>query len=258
MSRAGVGAWIGLARSVLVYWRPGRQRALRELYAPLIDPGDLVFDVGAHLGDRTMAFAGLGARVIALEPQPLVADWLRRIVRNHARVEVREEAVGRAAGTARLALSRRTPTVSTLSARWQERVAEGNPGFRAVRWDDSVDVPVVTLDALVETYGVPRFCKIDVEGHEPEVLAGLSRPLPALSLEFVTGDLSAAITCVYRLGELGVYEFNVVLGEGRSFLWRSWQEPEAVIVWLAEGAGDASSGDVYARIVEEPMWSRTG
>jgi FkbM family methyltransferase len=186
--------------------------------------------------------------VIAFEPQPRIAQWLRRIVRNDARITIRSEAVGREPGTARLAISRRTPTVSTLSARWQERMAESHPGFGGVRWDDSVEVPVVTLDALIESYGTPDFCKIDVEGHEPEVLAGLSRPLPALSFEFVSGDLTAAVACVQRLGRLGEYEFNVVLGEGRSFRWDAWQPPEAIVVWLGEGADGASSGDVYARV----------
>lgn len=242
--------WLGILRSALMYWRPGRQAALRRLYEPLVGAGDLVFDVGAHLGDRSMAFAALGARVVAFEPQPAIARWLRRIVRDHPRIEIRPEAVGREAGSARLAVSRRFPTVSTLSARWQERVSEANPGFRGVRWDRSVEVDVVTLDQMIEEYGVPRFCKIDVEGHEPEVLAGLSRPLPGLSLEFVSGDLSAAVRCVQLLRSLGTYEFNVVIGEERVFRWRKWQAPDAVVVWLGEGADDVSSGDVYARLVD--------
>jgi len=243
-----MGEWLGLLRSFIVYWRPGRQRGLRDLYAPFVGEGDLVFDVGAHLGDRSVAFAGLGARVVAFEPQPAIAYWLRQVVRSHPRITVRPEAVGREPGTARLAVSRRTPTVSTLSARWQQRVAEGNPGFESVRWDRSVDVQVTTLDALIEEFGMPRFCKIDVEGHEPEVLAGLSHAVRAVSVEFVSGDLAGTIACVRRLDQLGDYEFNVVLGEGRTFHWPRWQEPETVVVWLGEGTEGVSSGDVYARL----------
>ena len=248
---AAMSDWLGLLRSFLVYWRPGRQRGLRELYAPLVRAGDLVFDVGAHLGDRTMAFAGLGARVVAFEPQPFIVGWLRRVVRHHGRVTVRAVAVGREPGVARLAVSRRTPTVSTLSARWQERVGEANPGFRDVRWDRTVDVPVVTLDEAIRAYGMPAFCKVDVEGLEPEVLAGLSTALPALSLEFVPGDLASTMTCIQRLTQLGEYEYNVVVGERRSFEWSRWQAPETVVVWLSEGASGARSGDVYARLVAE-------
>jgi FkbM family methyltransferase len=240
---------VGILRSIVVYWRPGRQRGLRRLYAPFVREGDLVFDVGAHLGDRAAAFAALGARVIALEPQPEIARWLRRLVGRNERIELRHEAVGARPGTARLAISRRHPTVSTLSDRWRDQVSRDNPGFRSVRWDESVEVPVVTLDELIREHGRPAFCKIDVEGHEAEVLDGLSRALPALSFEFVTGDLETADACVRRLSALGSYAFNVVLGEGRAFHFDDWSSAEDTSAWLTAGAAGASSGDVYARLV---------
>ncbi|MGD2045709.1 MAG: FkbM family methyltransferase [Gemmatimonadota bacterium] len=240
--------WIGLVRSLVVYWRPGRRRGLQRLYAPFVGEGDLVFDVGAHLGDRTAAFAALGARVVALEPQPRIARWLRRLVGRREGVTIRTEAVGARPGVERLAVSHRTPTVSTMSEAWRTGVTEAHPGFGGVRWDESLEVPVVTLDALVDIYGVPSFCKIDVEGYEAEVLAGLSRPVPALSLEFVAGQLDVATACVARLGELGTYAFNAVLGEGRDFVFDSWIDPESISSWLEQGASGASSGDVYARL----------
>lgn len=240
--------WIGLIRSLLVYWRPGRQRGLRRLYADFVHDGDLVFDVGAHVGDRSLAFATLGARVIALEPQPRIARWLRRMVGRNERILIREEAVGARPGTERLAISRRNPTVSTLSESWRTNVADANRGFRSVRWEESVDVSVVTLDGLIESHGVPSFCKIDVEGYEAEVLAGLSQPLRGVSVEFVAGDLATATACVRRLSELGRYRFNVVLGEGRRFERDAWMSDDEMLAWLRAGAGGASSGDIYARL----------
>jgi FkbM family methyltransferase len=238
--------WLGLVRSLFVYWRPGRQRGLRRLYGTLVRDGDLVFDVGAHLGDRAAAFAALGARVVALEPQPRIARWLQRIVGRNERIVVREAAVGSRMGRERLAISRRTPTVSTLSDSWRGRASEANPGFRTVRWEDSVEVPVVTLDSLIESYGKPSFCKIDVEGYEAEVLAGLSQPLAGLSVEFVAGQLDTAAACVRRLRELGPYRFNVVLGEKRDFAIEAWMSAEEVLMWVEAGAAGASSGDIYA------------
>jgi FkbM family methyltransferase len=240
--------WLGLARSFVVYWRPGRQPALRRLYSEFVREGDLVFDVGAHLGDRSVAFAALGARVVALEPQPHVARWLRRIVAGNDRIVVRTEAVGAAPGTARIAMSARHPTVSTLSDDWRGSMVRGHAGFERVRWEGSAEVPVVTLDDLIASYGKPRFCKIDVEGYESEVLAGLSEPLPFLSLEFVASRLDLAGACVRRLTQLGPYSFNVVLGEGRRFHLAEWVGPDALVAWLASGAEGASSGDVYARL----------
>ena len=248
---------VGLLRSLAIYWRPGRQRGLRRLYRPFVGRGDLVFDIGAHLGDRAAAFAALGARVVALEPQPRVAALLRRLppIRrgtDSGQITVRTEAAGRTPGTARLAISQRTPTVSTLSEGWRSGLGEANVTFRHVRWDRTVDVPLTTLDRLIARYGLPRFCKIDVEGYEAEVLAGLSRPLPALSLEFVAGRLDLAAACVGRLGALGTYEFNAAAGEQRRLVFDAWAPGERVQQWLAAGAGGISSGDLYARLVARP------
>lgn len=240
---------LGLLRSLVVYWRPGRQRGLRALYAPFVQPGDVVFDVGAHLGDRTAAFSALGARVVALEPQPLPARWLERLVGGRPGVEIRRTALGPEPGKARLAVSRAHPTVSTLAHEWRERIPGTNPTFAGVRWESTVEVPVTTLDALIREFGVPAFCKVDVEGFEARVLAGLSRPVPALSVEFVSGGLDVARACVRRLEALGEYRYNVIPGEGRRFLLPGWVSPREILAWLDDEARAVSSGDLYARQV---------
>lgn len=245
-------AWLGLLRSLLIYRRPGRQAGLRRMYRPYLGNGDLAFDIGAHVGDRTHAFAALGARVVALEPQPLMARWLAWRYRGAPRITLLAQAAGAAPGEAELAISRSNPTVSTLSRAWRQRVAEHNDGFRSVRWDSTVRVPVTTLDALIERFGAPRFCKIDVEGHEAEVLRGLSRPVPALSVEFVAGTLEVAIECVQRLQQLGRYEFNAVAGERRAPHFDRWRTAEQIIDWLGTGAEGIASGDLYARRVPSP------
>ena len=249
---ASATAWLrerfGLLRSLWMYRRPGRQRGLRRFYRRFIEPGDLVFDVGAHVGDRTRAFAALGARVVALEPHPNLAARLRREFRGVENVEIVEAAVGDAPGRATLHVSRATPTVSSLNAAWTERVAARNEGFSDVRWDRPVEVRVETLDGLISSHGEAAFCKIDVEGHEASVLAGLSRAVPSLSFEFVSGALDAAASCVRRLTELGDYEFNAVAGEDRRFLWHDWRSPDAVLDWLAAGADELASGDIYATL----------
>lgn len=239
--------WLGLARSFVIYQRPGRQRQLRRLYRAFVAHGDLVFDVGAHVGDRTRAFHALGARVVALEPQPAVRRWLCRFTRALPGVTVRPEALGATPGEATLATSPGNPSIASMSAAWRTAVSSGNPGFRGVVWSRRTSVPVTTLDALIAQYGEPVFCKIDVEGYEPEVLAGLSRPLPALSFEFVAGSLDDARRCLTQLQALGHYEFNVVPGEQRRFLWSHWHSAAAVDHWLADGADRHPSGDVYAR-----------
>ena len=166
---------LGLARSLAIYHLiPRRQRHLRTLYAPFVAAGDLVFDVGAHVGNRTRAFAALGCRVVAVEPQPHVAATLRTITARLPGVTIVEAAVAEVPGRATLSVSERTPTVSTLSASWRDD-RQGEADFAGVRWDGRVEVDVVTLDTLIARFGVPAFVKIDIEGGELAALSGLTR-----------------------------------------------------------------------------------
>ena len=140
---------VGLARSVAIYHLiPRRQRRLRSLYSQWLEPGDLVFDIGAHVGNRTRAFAALGCRVVAVEPQPHVAALLRVLAGRIPDVTVVEAAVADRPGRVRLAVSDRTPTVSTTSEAWRE--ARGHEaGFAGVEWNRIVEVEATTLDALI-------------------------------------------------------------------------------------------------------------
>jgi FkbM family methyltransferase len=236
----------GVTRSLVLYHGiPFRARRLARLYAPFLAPGTLAFDVGAHAGNRVRAFRQLGARVVAVEPQPDFVRLLRTLYGGDPRVVILEAAVGAAPGEARLLVSERTPTVTTLSADWARRVA-ADPSFRGVSWSPGARVPVTTLDALVAAHGRPDFVKLDVEGSEGEALAGLSTPVAALSFEYLAAAREVALACVDRLAALGRYEYNWSAGERQRLAAPRWLEPDAIRAVLRRLA--AGSGDVYARL----------
>jgi FkbM family methyltransferase len=239
---------LGFARSLAIYHgQPWRTRALRRHYAAFLGPGDLAFDVGAHVGNHTRCFAGLGARVVAIEPQPAFAAWLRRLSRARPQVTVIECALAAAPGVVELYPSPRTPTVATASRQWVETVRQ-SAGFDQVRWAGRIQVPATTLDALIGRHGLPRFCKIDVEGYEAEVLAGLSQPIAALSFEYVPAAIDVARRAAGLLAGLAPYRFNPTIGEHRRFLWRKWRPLAALDAWLAARRPAEPSGDIYARL----------
>lgn len=246
----------GLARSLFIYWRPGRQRSLKRLYQPFLAPGDIAFDIGAHLGDRSAAFQSLGAQVIALEPQPALAKWFQRLLKS-PHITLLPLAVGPAPGHADIAISVGNPTLSTLATEWRRQVGERNPGFQRVRWEETLRVEMTTLDALIDRYGEPRFIKIDVEGFEAEVLQGLNYPVAALSVEFVAGMLEVSHACLAQIQRLGDYRFNAIAGEQRQFRFDTWLTPGAMAAWLAEGADQLASGDIYACRSDHALLSNT-
>lgn len=240
---------LGILHSVAtVYLRPGQQKRLGHFYQAFVGADDLVFDIGAHVGGQTRVFARLGARVVALEPQPHLHAWLRYLIGSRPGVIILGEAVGAEAGTADLAISRSTPTASSMSADWRRTVEHGRSGNRPMRWEDTAAVPVTTLDRLIDQYGVPAFCRIDAEGYEAQVLSGLSNPIPTVSMAFMPNAMEVAKACVDRLSHLAPYEFNVIYGDHQCFTLAQWKCAEAIKGWLDSDAGSALSGDLYARI----------
>jgi FkbM family methyltransferase len=236
----------GVLRSLRIYHGDApRRAAMRQLYARFVKSGDLAFDIGAHVGDRVAAFRSLGARVVALEPQPALARLLRLTTLFDRNVTVIAAAVGCSPGTLELKINIDNPTVSTLSADFI-RAADGAAGWEGQQWSRTVRVPVTTLDELIARHGMPAFAKIDVEGYEAEALAGLSQPIPALSFEFTTIQRDVAASCVACCTALGYARFNAALGESQSFVHNDWQSAEAIRRWLAALPHAANSGDIYA------------
>jgi FkbM family methyltransferase len=238
---------LGLTRSLAIYHAiPWRQRRMRRLYAGFVRSGDLVFDVGAHVGNHVRSFASLGCRVVALEPQPDFAWLLRALFARSPAISIVEAAVGDVPGRASLSISERTPTVTSLATPWRDARA-ADPDFSHVRWNRRLEIDTTTLDALIARFGMPAFVKIDVEGAEPMVLAGLTRAVPALSFEFLPRALEHVQACVERLATLGHYRFNWSPGESYDLAERTWLDGEELLVRLRSTEAQRRSGDIYVR-----------
>jgi FkbM family methyltransferase len=218
-----------------------------QLYGGFVRPGDLVFDIGAHVGDRVACFRRLGARVVAVEPQPAMARMLKLLYGRSADVAIEMQAVGRTNGTKGMMINIDNPTVSSASPDFVA-AARDAPGWHKERWTATMSVPVTTLDALIDKHGVPVFIKIDVEGLEAEVLAGLTQPVRALSFEFTTIQRDVALACIERCVALGYSRFNAALGETQDLVNSDWVDGEATIRWLTALPPTANSGDVYAAL----------
>lgn len=236
----------GVARSLAMYYGPvWRRRRMVAFYRQFVGPGQLAFDVGAHVGNRVRALRALGARVVAFEPQPDFVRVLGLLYGRDRGVALEPVGLGAAAGPATLHISQRAPTLSTLASDWRDEV-RADRRFEPIRWDRRRTVLVTTLDAMIARHGEPAFVKIDVEGGELDVLRGLSRPLAALSFEYLPVARRRAIACVERLTALGGYRFRTSRVETMRWHEPTWLGPDAVIAYLAGLPIAERSGDVYA------------
>jgi FkbM family methyltransferase len=217
-----------------------RERGI-AFYRDFVAPGDLCFDIGANVGNRTEILREIRARVVALEPQGPCVKQLRQRFGDDGAVVIVPTAVGASPGTAEISVCEDDSTIATMSSRWQN---EGR--FSDRTWTKSESVPVTTMDRLIAEYGSPSFCKIDVEGFEKQVLEGLSSPLRCVSFEFTREFLDDARACVNLLQNLGPVEANASFGETME-LAGGWVDPEQIFSIIKAQPGDRDWGDIYVR-----------
>ena len=238
----------GLFKSYAVYYLiPGKRYRMRSLYGEFLGEGDLAFDVGAHLGNRIRVWREMGARVVAVEPNPECVTFISYLYGPDEGVEIIPAASGAKPGQGRLFVDPRNPTLATVSARWIKEV-EGSELFSNVQWKREHPVSIVTLDELVRTYGTPRFIKVDTEGFDHRVLDGLSVPIPGLSFEYLPASTEIAEEALLKVGSLGDYEFNSSPRETMRFRWREWQSGGEILSFLASLSPGDRAGDIYARL----------
>lgn len=239
---------LGMLRSqASYYWNPFQRRKLIRFYQQFIPEGSLCFDIGAHLGNRLDAWLALDTQIVALDPQPLCYQYLQYHFGKKSNVTVLPLAAGAKKDKLDLHVSHLYPTVSTLSGEdW--RNALNSASEASVTWDETVEVDVTTLDILIKKYGLPYFCKIDVEGFEPFVLEGLSQPIPLLSFEFLSTRQKSRITCLRRLKELGKYTYNWSEGDSYQLELENWVDENVLLESIRRKGKQLFSGDIYAKL----------
>ena len=195
----------------LRYWLPNLGKVDPQLLrsaAEFVNPGDVVWDIGASLGLFTFAAAhraGLHGSVLSVEPDidtaRLLAASARQRSRSSAEVTILPAAVTESdAGVAKFEIARRGRASNHLSGFGHSQ----SGGTREVR-----HVPCFTLDRLLEHFRAPSCVKIDVEGAEIAVLRGahklLSRVRPTFLIE-VCGEQAESIWSVFDSYKYKVFD----------------------------------------------------
>jgi FkbM family methyltransferase len=155
----------------LGYWRYNLKHVdpfLLSMVSELVRPGMVVWDVGANSGLFSFAAAGIGARVVAIEPDTWLANLLHRsVLMNRLPVIVLAAAASDASGISALHLSEHGRASNSLQG-------SGPPQ----------DTVTITLDWLLEHSPTPQLVKIDVEGCEAAVLRGATKLLRTRPIVF--------------------------------------------------------------------------
>jgi FkbM family methyltransferase len=222
----------------------------QEVYRSLIGHNDLVFDIGANIGQRSAVFQNMCKRVIAVEPQKELFEIIKgRFFGSN--VTCVHAAVGHASGTGKMYI----PTdgslgrhgVGTLSQEFMQVM--GPKIFNLDNgWDKTEQVNITTLDNLITQYGRPGFIKLDIEGYELEAVMGLTQKVNALSFEFHPQLPDEYENVITQLVNLGFREFNYCLAEIFEWQMEYWSSYTDVLCHLDKFIGnEIIYGDCYAR-----------
>jgi FkbM family methyltransferase len=164
---------------------------------------NLIFDIGANVGETVAQFITVANKVICFEPNPRLANLLRGRFVNDL-VIVDERGVSNKNGTQTFKISN-ADTISTLSEDWVT-----NSRFTgSYNWDNHIQIETVTLDSIIEQYGIPDYIKIDVEGYEYELLTSFTKFLPntLFSFEWAEEQKYKIDLTIQHLNKLGYNSF---------------------------------------------------
>jgi FkbM family methyltransferase len=213
-----------------------------------IKPGMLIFDIGANMGNYAALFSNLQAKVVALEPQPFCYRFMRLRFMFNNKVKLIQAASGENKSVMQMTVSS-AHTLSSLNSEWITKVNEserfkehGQP-----TWNEKIEVEVTTLDLLIAQHGIPDYIKIDVEGFEKNVLAGLNKAVKIISFEFTLPELkNDAIDCIKKLDSLGKYEY-VSLND-RTGIKRVSSDVIIKEIESTCALGELANGDIFAHL----------
>ena len=230
-----------------LYWSISNKRFLEnrrkqiKFYRELLrgfQIGDLIFDIGANVGEKTDVFIRLGARVIAVEPDErnqeiLYGKFIRYRV-SPKPVSILGKAVSERVSFETMWVDGPGSALNTLSKKWVDTLkADGkrfDHKFDKLEFDQQKRVETTTLESLTSDYGFPFFVKIDVEGHELSVLKGLQRPVPYLSFEINLPEFrQEGCECLSVLTKLAPDgEFNFASDVSSGLVLEHWADSRKV------------------------------
>lgn len=188
---------------------------LTKFYSKLIHKNSLCFDVGANVGLKSIVFLKNGARVIAFEPQKNCIPSLQKIDNKYSNFKFLSKGIDITAGKRELHLSNYSE-IATFSETFKNTY---NGDY--IQWNKKETVETLTINDCIESFGIPEFCKIDIEGYECEIIRSLKYNIPIIEFEFLAGFLNKVLQLIELISDKNT-RFNYTKNENSKFEIKEW------------------------------------
>lgn len=166
-----------------------------------------LFDIGAHRGLYSYVALEKGYEVIAVEANPEMIPQINELIMN-PHFQVINKMISDVYGDQSRFYVHEKTELSTASLKWRDegRFNDGSLG----EYEKEIIVETITLDSMIESYGVPDVIKVDVEGYENVALRGLSTKVNTLCFEWQNSLRDELKECFEKCAELGYTNFGNV------------------------------------------------
>lgn len=223
-----------------------RLKSFYEFHKLHVKKGDLVFDIGANVGDFTHTYLKLGAKkVIAVEPQSKVIEGMKKRFQKTKKVEIVKAGIDNKLGKKEIMICEQVDKVSTFS---KDQVKNSRLN-KTHTWSSSEMVNMITIDSMIEKYGNPDFIKIDVEGFEKQAIQGLSQKVKLIQFEILKENLDDALWIIDHLDKLGMKKVNALLhfGEEDKYFFKEYITAKEMISFLKNCNYNNLAGDIFVK-----------
>jgi FkbM family methyltransferase len=206
----------------------------------------MFFDIGANIGQWTLANIDSCSRIISVEPVPNTFARLVSACETKQNVTCINFAVCNNNGEDVVFYESNINTLSTLNPEWltSERSRFANIGYSTIRCKS------IGIDSLIEQYGKPDLIKIDVEGGEYRTISSLTQLVDLLCFEWASELNDVTFACLDHLHNLGFREFSIQYEDSYTYRPSTFTTIDAVRAELAATTPKQHWGMIWAR----PGW----
>lgn len=172
-------------------------------------PDSLIFDIGANVGNWAIANLEKATQIISVEASPKTFQKLSENCKQYSKITCLNYAVCNSNEPEIVFYDAAFDTISTLNKDWLTSDASRfvNTPYNVIKCKP------ISLDKLIETYGLPDLIKIDVEGAEDIVLQSLSKKCKMICFEWASEMNKVIYNCLDQLLKLGFTKFCIQTGD---------------------------------------------
>ncbi|WP_034886445.1 FkbM family methyltransferase [Gillisia sp. JM1] len=194
---------------------------------------NLIFDVGANIGSKSIIFSKLARKVVSFEPSEKLFIFLQKKFAN-TNVILFNYALGNSVSKSDLYIVENNEAYNSLNKKHIEITATS----RNIATIDTVkhqQVNVEIIENFITKFGIPKYIKIDVEGYEYEVIKGLKTTVPIISFEANLPEFSEeSIQIIKYLDELSLNRYKYNFTVSNSFIMKNFIAKEEAINFLID------------------------